>query len=240
VIALNWTYTGLDPEEIEGRLTEPYEKALTSLVDNIQHIESTNYNGQSVVKIFLQPGASLDLANSQVSAASQFMLRQLPPGTLPPEIINFSASSVPVLQLSLSGPGLSEQQLQDYATNYIRPQLITVPGAVVPSPYGGKTPQVMINMNQNLMQARGISPIDVLNAVNAESVVLPVGTAKIGQDEYDVRMNTAPRTIAALNNLLRPVQKKVHSRLDQELNGPRRNLSSRRTIRCRNSGGVEK
>ncbi|MGA8161521.1 MAG: efflux RND transporter permease subunit, partial [Acidobacteriaceae bacterium] len=149
VVAVNWTYTGLDPEEIEGRLTLPYEKALTSLVDNIEHIESTNYNGQSVVKIFLQPGASLDLANSQVSAASQFMLRQLPPGTLPPEIINFSASSVPVLQLSLSGKNLSEQQLQDYATNYIRPQLITVPGAVVPSPYGGKTPQVMINMNQN-------------------------------------------------------------------------------------------
>ncbi|MGB7354121.1 MAG: efflux RND transporter permease subunit [Acidobacteriaceae bacterium] len=201
VVAVNWTYTGLDPEEIEGRLTLPYEKALTSLVDNIEHIESTNYNGQSVVKIFLQPGASLDLANSQVSAASQFMLRQLPPGTLPPEIINFSASSVPVLQLSLSGKNLSEQQLQDYATNYIRPQLITVPGAVVPSPYGGKTPQVMINMNQNLMQAKGISPTDVLNAVNAQNVVLPLGTAKIGTDEYDVRMNTAPRTIEALNNL---------------------------------------
>ena len=199
VVAVNWNYTGLDPEEVEGRLTEPYEKALTSLVDNIEHIESTNYNGQSVVKIYLQPGASLELANSQVTAASQFMLRQLPPGTLPPEIINFSASSVPILQLSLSG--LSEQQLQDYATNYIRPQLITVPGAVVPSPYGGKTPQIMINMNQNLMQARGISPIDVLNAVNAENVVLPVGTAKIGQDEYDVRMNTAPRTVEALNNL---------------------------------------
>ncbi|MGA8529261.1 MAG: efflux RND transporter permease subunit, partial [Acidobacteriaceae bacterium] len=201
VVAVNWTYTGLDPEQIEGRLTLPYEKALTSLVDNIEHIESTNYNGQSVVKIFLQPGASLDLANSQVSAASQFMLRQLPPGTLPPEIINFSASSVPVLQLSLSGKNLSEQQLQDYATNYIRPQLITVPGAVVPSPYGGKTPQVMINMNQNLMQAKGISPTDVLNAVNAQNVVLPLGTAKIGTSEYDVRMNTAPRTIEALNNL---------------------------------------
>ena len=199
VVAVNWNYTGLDPEEIEGRLTEPYEKALTALVDNIEHIESTNYNGQSVVKIYLQPGASLDLANSQVTAASQFMLRQLPPGTLPPEIINFSASSVPILQLSLSG--MTEPQLQDYATNYIRPQLITVPGAVVPSPYGGKTPQVMINMDQDLMQARGISPIDVLNAVNAENVVLPAGTAKIGQDEYDVRMNTAPRTVAALNNL---------------------------------------
>ena len=201
VVAVNWTYTGLDPEEIEGRLTEPYEKALTSLVDNIQHIESVNYNGESVVKIYLQPNANLEMANSQVTAASQFMLRQLPPGTLPPEIINFSASSVPILQLSLSGPNLSEQQLQDYATNYIRPQLITVPGAVVPSPYGGKTPQVMINMNQNLMQARGVSPIDVLNAVNLENVVLPVGTAKIGTDEYDVRMNTAPHTVAALNDL---------------------------------------
>lgn len=201
VIAVDWTYTGLDPEEVEGRLTLPYEKALTSLVDNIQHIEATNYNGQAVVKIYLQPGTNLAMANSQVSATSEFMLRQLPPGTLPPEIINFSASSVPILQLSLSGKGLTEQQLQDYATNYIRPQLITVPGAVIPSPYGGKTPQVMINLNQNLMQAEGVSPVDVLNAVNAENVVLPVGTAKIGQDEYDVRLNTAPRTIAALNDL---------------------------------------
>ena len=201
VVAVAWTYTGLDPEEIEGRLTEPYEKALTSLVDNVEHIESTNYNGESVVKIFLQPGAGLDTANAQVTAASQFMLRQLPPGTLPPEIINFSASSVPILQLSLSGKGLSEQQLQDYATNYVRTQLVTVPGAVVPTPYGGKTPQVMINMDQNLMQSKGISPSDVLNAVNAQNVVLPVGTAKIGPSEYDVRMNTAPRTIAELNNL---------------------------------------
>ena len=209
VVAVAWTYTGLDPEEIEGRLTEPYEKALTSLVDNIEHIESTNYNGESVVKVFLQPGASLDRANAQVTAASQFMLRQLPPGTLPPEIINFSASSVPVLQISLSGKNLSEQQLQDYATNYVRTQLITVPGAVVPTPYGGKTRQVMINMDQNLMQARGLSPIDVLNAVNAENVVLPVGTAKIGTKEYDVRMNTAPRTIAALNNL--PIKQVGHT-----------------------------
>jgi multidrug efflux pump subunit AcrB len=201
IVAVNWTYTGLDPEEIEGRLTEPYEKAVTALVDNVEHIESTNYNGQSVVKVFLQPGASLDTANAQVTAVSQYMLRQLPPGTLPPEIINFSASSVPILQLSLSGNGLSEQQLQDYATNYIRPQLITVPGAVIPLPYGGKTPQVMVNMDQSLMQAKGVSPIDVLNAVNAENVVLPVGTAKIGTAEYDVRMNTAPRTIEALNNL---------------------------------------
>src|SRR6202012_4159906 len=113
------------------RLTEPYEKALTSLVDNIEHIESTNYNGESVGKVFLQPGANLAPANAQVTAASQFMLRQLPPGTLPPEIINFSASSVPILQLGISGQGLNEQQLNDYAQNFIRPPLVTVPGAVL-------------------------------------------------------------------------------------------------------------
>jgi CzcA family heavy metal efflux pump len=201
VVAVAWTYTGLDPEEIEGRLTEPFEKVLAALVDNIEHIESTNYNGESVVKIFLQPGASLDTANAQVTATSQYELRQLPPGTLPPEIINFSASSVSTLQLGLSGHGLSEQQLQDYGTNFIRPQLITVPGAVIPYPYGGKQAQVMINMDQNLMQAKGVSPTDVLNAVNAQNVVLPIGTAKIGQREYDVRMNTAPRTITELNEL---------------------------------------
>ena len=133
VVSIGWTYTGLNPEELEGRLTSPYEKALTTLVDNIQHIESTTYNGEAIVKVFLQPGASLDTANAQVTAASQYLLRQLPPGTLPPQIINFSASSVPILQLGISGDGLSEAQLNDYATNFIRTQLITVPGAVVPA-----------------------------------------------------------------------------------------------------------
>jgi multidrug efflux pump subunit AcrB len=120
VVSIGWTYTGLNPEELEGRLTSPYEKALTTLVDNIQHIESTTYNGEAIVKVFLQPGASLDTANAQVTAASQYLLRQLPPGTLPPQIINFSASSVPILQLGISGDGLSEAQLNDYATNFIR------------------------------------------------------------------------------------------------------------------------
>src|SRR5580704_19768729 len=142
VIAVAWQYTGLNPEEVEGRLTTPFEKVVTTLVDNIQHIESTTYNGQSVIKIFLQPGASLDTANAQVTAMSQFMLRQLPPGTLPPQIINFSASSVPILQLGLSGQNLSEQDLNDIATNTVRTQLVTVPGAVVPSPYGGKQRQI--------------------------------------------------------------------------------------------------
>ena len=201
VVSIGWTYTGLNPEELEGRLTTPYEKAMTTLVDNIQHIESTTYNGEAVVKVFLQPGASLDTANAQVTAASQFMLRQLPPGTLPPQIINYSASSVPILQLGVSGDGLSEAQLNDYATNFIRTQLITVPGAVVPSPYGGKQRQVSINMDQTEMQSKGIAPVDVLTALGQQSVVTPSGTIKIGQAEYDVRTNGSPRTIEALANI---------------------------------------
>src|SRR5277367_1655678 len=201
VVAISWTYTGLNPEEFEGRITLPYEKVLTTLVDNIQHIESTTYNGVDVVKVYLQPGASLDTANAQVTAASQFVLRQLPPGEQPPEIINFSASSVPILQLGISGRGLNEQQLNDYSLNFIRPQLITVPGAVIPSPYGGKQRQIMVNMDQRLMQAKGISPSDVLGALTAQSLVLPSGTAKIGQSEYDVLNNVAPHTIEELNNV---------------------------------------
>jgi CzcA family heavy metal efflux pump len=201
VVSIGWTYTGLNPEELEGRLTSPYEKSLTTLVDNIQHIESTTYNGEAIVKVYLQPGASLDTANAQVTAASQFMLRQLPPGTLPPQIINFSASSVPILQLGISGDGLSEAQLNDYATNFIRTQLITVPGAVVPSPYGGKQRQVSVNMDQAAMQSKGIAPGDVLSALAQQSVVMPSGTIKIGQSEYDVRTNGSPRTVEALANI---------------------------------------
>src|SRR5271168_1596480 len=180
VVSIGWQYTGLNPEELEGRLTEPYEKVLTTLVDNIQHVESTTYNGTAVVKVFLQPGASLDTANAQVTAASQFELRQLPPGTLPPQIINFSAGSVPILQLGISGKGLNEQQLADLSTNAVRPQLVTVPGAVLPSPYGGQSPQITVNMDQNLMQSKGVSPGDLLAALNAQNVVLPSGTAKVG------------------------------------------------------------
>ena len=201
VVSVAWVYTGLNPEELEGRITAPYEKVLTTLVDNIEHIESTTYNGTAVVKIFLQPGASLDTANAQVTAASQTILRQLPPGALPPLIINFSASSVPILQIGLSGQNLSEQQLNDLGLNFVRTQMVTVPGAVVPYPYGGKQRQVMVNMDQNLMQARGVSPADILNALNAQNVILPSGTAKIAESEYDIRTNAAPHTVPELNDL---------------------------------------
>ncbi len=201
VISVAWQYTGLNPEELEGRLTTPYEKVLTTLVDNIQHIESTTINGQVIVKIYLQQGASLDTANAQVSSSAQFELRQLPPGTLPPQIINFSASSVPILQLGLSGQGLSEQQLNDYGLNFIRASLVTVPGAVVPNVYGGKQRSMMVFLDPKKLQARGLSPQDVLNALANQNVVQPSGTAKIGPTEYDIHLNASPATLEGLSNL---------------------------------------
>jgi CzcA family heavy metal efflux pump len=201
VIAVAWQYTGMNPEELEGRLTSGYERILTTTVDNIEHIESTTVNGQAIVKLYFQPGASLDTANAQVTAISQTVLRQLPPGTLPPLIINYSASSVPILQLGLSGNGLSEQQLNDLGQNFLRPQLVTVPGAVIPYLYGGKQRQVMIDLNEGLMQSKGLAPQDVLNAVQQENLIAPSGTAKMGPFEYDVRLNTSPKTVPELNDL---------------------------------------
>ena len=201
VISVAWQYTGLNPEELEGRLTTPYEKALTTLVDNIEHTESTTIAGEVIVKIYLQQGASLDTANAQVSASSQYVLKSLPPGILPPQIIDFSASTVPILQLGLSGKGLSEQQLNDFGLNFIRPQLVTVKGAVVPNVYGGKQRSIMLNLDPRLLQAKGLSPVDVLNAMAAQNVVLPGGTAKIGPDEYDIHINSSPITLAGIADL---------------------------------------
>src|SRR5580692_11326103 len=201
VISVAWAYTGLNPEELEGRLTTPYEKALTVLVDNVQHIESTTFAGQVIIKLYLQPGASLDTANSQVSAASEFQLRSLPPGILPPQIINFSASSVPILQLGLSGEGLSEQQLNDLGANFVRPQLVSIPGAVIPNIYGGKQRSIMLNIDPKLPQAKGLSPNDVLSAFAVQNVVQPGGTAKIGEDEYDIHINSSPVTLEGISNL---------------------------------------
>ena len=201
VIAAAWTFTGLNPEEMEGRFTTVFERILTTTVDNIQHLESTTVNGTAIVKIFLQPDASVDRANAQVTAISQTILRQLPAGAIPPLILNYSASTVPILQLALSGNGLSEAQLHDLALNFLRTQLVTVPGASIPFPYGGKQRQVMVNLNPWLLQSKGLSPPDILAAVNSQNLVLPSGTAKIGQFEYDVDLNASPRTVAELNNL---------------------------------------
>jgi multidrug efflux pump subunit AcrB len=205
VVAVAWTYTGLNPEEMEGRVTTVYERVLTTTVDNIEHIESTTVNGTAIVKIYLQPNASIDRANAQITAVSQTILKQLPPGSLPPLIVNYNASTVPILQLSLSGDGLTEPQLNDIALNFLRTQLVTVPGAAVPFPYGGKTRQVMVNLNPNLLQAKGLSPADVLTALASEQLILPGGTAKIGQFEYDVDVNADLKKIAEFNDL--PIKK---------------------------------
>jgi len=199
VIAVAWQFTGLNPEEMEGRITTQYERVLTTTVDNIEHIESTTVNGQAMVKIFLQPHARLDTANAQVTAVSQTILRQLPPGTQPPLIINYSASTVPILQLALSG--LSESELNDTGLNFLRTQLVTVPGASIPYPYGGKQRQIMVDLDQRLLQSKGLSPADVVTALGQQNIVLPSGTAKIGEFEYDVAMNASPRTVAELNDL---------------------------------------
>lgn len=201
VIAVAWLYTGMNPEELEGRLTTVYEKVLTTVVDNIQHIESTTVNGTVIVKLFLQPGASIDRANAQVTAGSQTILRQLPPGTLPPLIVNYNASSVPVVQLSLSGRGLDEQTLNDLALNFLRPQLVTVPGAAIPYPYGGKQRQIMVNLDPPLLQSKGLSAQDVVNTLGAQNVIAPSGTAKIHQFEYDIATNSAPTTVEELNSI---------------------------------------
>jgi len=199
VISVAWQFTGLNPEEMEGRITTQFERVLTTTVDNIEHLESTTVNGQSMVKIFLQPNARLDTANAQVTAVSQTILRQLPAGTQPPLIINYSASTVPILQLALSG--LSESELNDVGLNFLRTQLVTVPGASIPYPYGGKQRQVMVDLDQRLLQSKGLSPSDVVTALGLQNIVLPSGTAKIGEFEYDVAMNASPRTVAELNNL---------------------------------------
>jgi multidrug efflux pump subunit AcrB len=201
VIAVAWTYTGLSPEETEGRITTVYERVLTTTVDNIEHIESTTVNGTAIVKIYLQPNASIDRANAQITAVSQTILRQLPPGSLPPLILDYNASTVPILQLGLSGKNLTESQLNDLALNFLRTQLVTVPGASVPFPFGGRQRQVMVNLNQGLLQSKGLSPSDVLTAVGNQNLILPGGTAKMGSFEYDVDLNADLKTVKEFSDL---------------------------------------
>ncbi len=201
VVSIIWTYNGLDAQQMGDRIVTITERALTTTVDNIQHIESQSLDGIAVVKVFLQPNANVVQAVAQVTAVSQTQLRQLPAGTTPPLVITYSASTVPVIQLALSGKGLSEQTLNDLGLNFIRTRLITVPGAAVPYPYGGKQRQVMVDLNTEALQAKGLSPLDVVNAISVQNLILPSGTAKIGALEYDVNLNSAPNTIQELNNL---------------------------------------
>jgi multidrug efflux pump subunit AcrB len=202
VVSIIWTYNGLVPEDMSDRIVSVTERALTTTVDNIEHIESQSLYGIAVVKVFLQPTANIQQGIAQITAVSQTQLKQLPAGTTPPLILAYSASSVPVLQLALSGQNMSEQQLNDYGLNFIRTQLITVPGASVPYPYGGKQRQVQVDLNPTALQSKGLSALDVVNAISVQNLILPTGTAKIGPTEYDVSIpNAAPQTIEDLNRI---------------------------------------
>ena len=197
VIAVIWTYTGMEPTDVTDHLTTPYERVLTTTVDNIEHIESESIYGLAVVKIFLQPNASVPRGIAQVTSVSQAVLKQLPTATTPPLVLSYSASNVPVLMVGLSG--LSEQELNDLGLNFVRTQLITVPGVGIPYPYGGKLRTIQIDLNYKALQGYGLTPYDVVNTINAQSLILPSGTQKIGRFEYQVGLNASPATFEKLN-----------------------------------------
>ncbi|NWK94622.1 RND transporter [Sphingobium lactosutens] len=201
VVAVAWQYAGLSPEDMSNRIVGPYERVLTTTVNDIEHIESQSLQGVGIIKIYFQPGADIRTATAQVTSISQTVLRQMPPGITPPLILNYSASTVPILQLALSGKGLSEQQLFDLGQNQIRPQLVTIPGLAMPFPSGGKQRQVQIDLNPLALQSKGLSAQDVGNAIAAQNQINPAGFVKVGATQYSVRLNNAPTSIEALNDL---------------------------------------
>ncbi len=201
VIGLVWTYTGLEPQEMERRITSNVERGIMVLVNDVEHVESQSLNGVSLIKIFFHSGANVETALAQTTAISQTFLKNLPPGTTPPLVIIYSASTVPVLQVGLNSDTLSEQQLFDYGNNFIRTQISTVPGASMPYPYGGKSRVVSVDIDSAALQAKGLSPVDVVNAVTAQNLILPTGTAKLGSLEFNVEMNGSPQTIPEMNDL---------------------------------------
>ncbi|MGK2899108.1 MAG: efflux RND transporter permease subunit [Burkholderiaceae bacterium] len=201
VISVIWNYNGLSAQEIGNRISALNERSLTTTVSDIEHIESTSLSGVAVIKVFFQPQANINAATAQVVAIEQTVLRQLPPGISPPLIIKYSASSIPVIQLGLSSPIQPEQALFDAAVNTLRPRLVTVPGAAIPFPYGGKSRLISVDLDMQALQARGLAPADVVNAVNLQNLILPSGTAKFGATEYNVKMNGSPDEIGALNDL---------------------------------------
>ncbi|MEB0079662.1 efflux RND transporter permease subunit [Pseudomonas sp. CCI3.2] len=201
VIAVIWQYTGLSPDQMAGRITSPFERVLTTTVNDVRHIEAQSLNGFGIIKVYFQPNVNISTANAQLTSVSQAILKQLPPGTTPPLILNYSASTVPIVQLALSGKGLSEQQLGDLGLNTVRLMLTTVAGAAMPYPFGGKSRQVQIDLDSAAMQARGLSGQDVANALATQNLITPIGTEKIGGYEYMLQLNNAPSAIADLEDL---------------------------------------
>jgi multidrug efflux pump subunit AcrB len=201
VISVVWNYTGLSAQEMGLRISAVNERSLTTTVNDIEHIESQSLNGIAVIKIFFQPNANIPTAIAQVVALEQSQLRQMPPGILPPLVIKYSASSIPVIQLGLSSPTMSEQELFDTAVNFLRPRLVTIPGVAIPWPFGGKQRIISVDLDTAALLAKGLTPTDVVNAVNTENLVLPSGTAKIGGTEYVLATNASPDTVAGLNRI---------------------------------------
>ena len=201
VVTIAWQYPGLPPEQMEDRIVSNFERFMTTAVDDIEHTESQTIGGRSYIKTFFQPGTDMRIALAQISATAQATLHGLPQGASAPLILKYSASTVPVVQLGIKGQGLSEQELFDYSVNFIRNQMATVAGAAIPYPFGGKNRQVSVNLDIPALQAKGLSPVDVINAVSSQNLALPSGTVKMGATEYNVEMNGQPDTIAALNEL---------------------------------------
>lgn len=201
VVSVIWRYTGFNAQQMSDHIVTLTERSLTTTVDDIEHIESQSLDGTAVVKIFFQPNANIEKAIAQVTAVSQTQVRQLPAGTTPPLVITYSASTVPIVQLALSGQGLSEQELNDYALNFLRTRLVTIPGVAIPYPYGGKQRQIQVDLNTTELQAKGLSPLDVVNAISAQNLILPSGTSKIGSLDYNVDINGSPQSIQELNDL---------------------------------------
>ena len=201
VIAVVWTYRGLPPDDMSGRVIYYYERQLSSNVNDIEHIESQSLPGIGIVKIYFQPGVDIRTATAQVTSISQTVLKQMPPGITPPQILNYNASTVPILQLALSSATTPEQKLFDLGQNFIRPALASVAGTSIPSPYGGKERQVQVDLDPQAMQSKGLSPQDVANALAAQNQIIPAGTAKIGEFEYNIKLNNSPDTIDELNDL---------------------------------------
>lgn len=201
VVSVVYSYSGLSPEEMEKRVVTVFERSITTSVNDIEHIESQSYNGVSVIRVYFQPIAKIELAVAQITASAQSTLRGMPPGMYAPNIIKYDASSVPILQLGLGSKTLSEQQLFDLGQNFVRTQLATIQGASVPLPFGGKFRQVMVDLNPGAMYAKGVSATDVSNAVNLQNLILPAGTAKFGDFDYQIKLNSSPRILDELNDL---------------------------------------
>src|SRR5271166_1393631 len=201
VVSVVWFYTGMSPQDMADRIVTNSERGITTTVNDVEHMESQSVYGLGIIKVFFRPGTNVQGAIAQITAISQTAVRSLPPGTTPPLIISYSASTTPIIQLGLSSKTLPEQSLFDLGQNFLRNYLATVPGAATPYPYGGKLRQIQVDLDLPKLQAYGLAPIDIVNAVNAQNIILPTGTIKLGPTEYNVEMNGTPQTIAELNDL---------------------------------------